>query len=419
MAKIKNIFAEEVLDAKGYPAIETTVVLSDGIIVRSSAPSGTSKGAYEASESRDATSKRYNGYGVLKAVDNVEKIIAPSLIGIDIYDLQKIDQLMIELDGTQNKTKLGGNAILSVSQAVAKAGAQSSHLPLYLYLKKFISWEKNPIKYPMLLIVILEGGQHADNSIDFQEILLIPSPSKTLEEKIEIATNVYHLLRNTLLQSKLSALTAMEGGFAPRFSSNIESLQFIKKVIENSNYKLSSDVFLGIDAASTSFYKEKQYFLRDKATPYNPEELADLYQNLVSKFSIIYLEDLFAEDDWQAWQKGFRILSKHALVVGDDLTVTNPKRLQLALNNNVINAIVIKPNQIGTVSEAIEVIKIARLNNLKIVVSHRSGETMDDFIADFAIAVGADYVKFGAPARERVVKYNRLLEIKREIDKMT
>ncbi len=419
MAKIKRLFAEEVLDAKGYPAIETTVVLSDGIIARSSAPSGTSKGAYEASESRDATSKRYNGYGVLKAVDNVEKIIAPSLIGIDIYDLQKIDKLMIELDGTQNKTRLGANSILSVSQAVAKAGAQSSHLPLYLYLKRFISWEKNPIKYPMLLVVILEGGQHADNSIDFQEILLIPSPSKTLEEKIEIATNIYHLLRTTLLRSKLSTLTAMEGGFAPRFSSNIESLQFIKKVIENSNYKLSLDVFLGIDAAANTFCDKKLYRLKDKSSSYGHEDLIDLYQKLIAKYSIIYLEDLFAEDDWQAWQKGFRTLSKNALIVGDDLTVTNPHRLRLALNNKVINGIVIKPNQVGTVSEAIEVVKIARLNNLKIVVSHRSGETMDDFIADFSIAVGADYVKFGAPARERVVKYNRLLGIKRETDKMT
>jgi enolase len=415
MNKIKNILAVEVLDSKGYPAIETTVVLSNDISACSSPPSGTSKGTYEAHEIRDTGSKRYNGYGVLKAVENVNKIIAPKLLGIDINNQQKIDKLMIELDGTKDKSKLGANAILSVSQGVAKAGAKSAHLPLYLYLKKFVPKNKALI-YPMLLFVLLEGGQHATSSIDFQEILLVPSSSKTLEEKIEIGTNIYHLLKNTLSQLGHSTLTAMEGGFAPNFSSNIEALELIKKVIENSNYKLSLDVSLGIDAAANSFYNKKLYSLKDRSKSYKKEDLIDLYQKLISEFSIIYLEDLFAEDDWISWQKGFKILSPHSLIVGDDLTVTNPNRLKLALNNNAINGIIIKPNQIGTISQTLEVVKMARLNNLKVIVSHRSGETMDDFIADFAIGVGADYVKFGAPARERVVKYNRLLKIKREID---
>jgi len=418
MAKIKNLFAEEVLDAKGYPTIETTVVLSNDIIAYSSAPSGTSKGTYEASEVRDTKDKRYYGYGVLKAIENVNKIIAPNLIGIDIYEQQKIDKLMIELDGTQNKSKLGGNAILSVSQAVAKAGAKNSSLPLYLYLRQFISNNNSPKKYPTPLFVMLAGGKHADNSIDLQEILLVPSPSKSFEEKIEIAVNIYHLLEHKLLESDLSTLTSIEAGFSPNFSNNTEALRLIKDVIKNSSYKLSLDVSLGIDVASTSFYKDKQYFLKDKTTPYNPEELIDLYQKLISDFNIIYLEDPFSEDDWSSWQKGFDKLSKDSLIVGDDLTVTNPARLKLALSKNAINGIVVKPNQIGTISETIDVVKTARLNNLKVVVSHRSGETMDDFIADFAIATGADYVKFGAPARERVVKYNRLLRIKREIGRV-
>lgn len=418
MAKINNIFAEEVLDTKGYPAIETTVILSNDVTACSSAPSGTSKGTYEAHEVRDTGSKRYRGFGVLKAVENVNKIIAPNLVGIDVHKQQKIDTLMNELDGTKNKRRLGANAILSVSQAVAKAGSQSFNLPLYRYLKNLVSNNKIPDKYPIPLFVFLEGGQHAHNSIDFQEILLIPSSSKTFEEQIEIGANIYHTLKNGISEAGLSTLTAMEGGFAPNFSNNIDALQLLKKVIDKSSYKLSSDVFLGIDAASNSFYKGKQYFLKDKPTPYRQDDLIHLYQKLIPKFSIIYLEDLFAEDDWTGWRKGFSKLSKHSFIVGDDLTVTNPHRLQLAINSNAINAVVIKPNQIGTISETIEVIKMAHSKNLKVVVSHRSRETMDDFIADFAIAVNADYVKFGAPVRERVAKYNRILKIKREMDRV-
>lgn len=409
MATIKKIFAEEILNAKGYWGVETTVILSNDIIASSSSPSGTSKGTYEARE-----------ISALKAVENVNKIIAPNLLGADINNQQKIDKLMIELDGTKDKSKLGANTILSVSQAAAKAGAKNSSLPLYLYLKNLLPNNINidPKKYPTPLFVMLAGGKHADNSIDFQEILLIPSSSKTLEEKIEIGVNIYHLLEDTLLELGLSTLTSIEGGFAPNFSNNIEALRLMKKVITNSSYKLSLDVSMGIDAASTSFYKEKQYLLKDRSTPYRPENLIDLYQKLLPEFSITYLEDPFSENDWNSWQKGFDKLSKNSLIAGDDLTVTNPDRLKQALSKKTINGIIIKPNQIGTISQTLEVIKIARLNNLKIIVSHRSGESMDDFIADFAIGVGADYVKFGAPVRERVIKYNRLLKIKRELDQM-
>ena len=419
MATIKKIFAEEVLNSKGYGGVETTVILSNDIIASSSSPSGTSKGKYEAHEIRDTESKRYGGYGTLKAVENVNKIISPKLLGVYVGDQQKIDNLMIEIDGTKDKSKLGANAILSVSQAVAKAGAKNSSLPLYLYINKLASNNKTVNKNPTPLFVMLAGGKHADNSIDFQEILLIPSSSKTFEEKIEIGVNIYHLLENTLLELGLSTLTSIEGGFSPNFSNNMKALRLMKDVINKSGYKLSLDVSLGIDAASTSFYKEKQYLLKDKATPYNPEELTKLYQKLILDFNIVYLEDAFSEDDWSSWQKGFEKLSQNSLIVGDDLTVTNPERLKQAISKNVINSIIIKPNQIGTISEALDVVNTSHLNNLKIIVSHRSGESMDEFIADFAIGVGADFVKFGAPARERVIKYNRLLKIKRELDQMS
>ena len=415
MVTIKKLFAQELLNAKGYPVIETTVILSNDIIASSSPPSGTSKGTYEAHEIVDSEIKRYNGHGVLKAVENVNKIIAPKLLGVDINSQQKIDELMIELDGTKDKSKLGANAILSVSQAAVKAGANNSSLPLYLYIKKLIS-SNAPKNYPTPLFVLIAGGKHAEGSIDFQEILLAPSVSKTFEEKIEIGANIYHLLENKLMELGLSTLTSVEGGFSPKVPNNTESLRLMKDVIKESPYKLSLDVSLGIDVASSSFYKDKQYFLKDKTTPYNPKEMTLFYKKLISDFNIIYLEDPFSEDDWSSWQKGFNMLSKDSLIVGDDLTVTNPDRLKLALNSNTINGIIIKPNQIGTVSETIEVVKMARLNNIKVIVSHRSGETMDDFIADFAIGVGADYVKFGAPARERVIKYNRLLKIKIELD---
>lgn len=411
MATIKKIIASEVLNSQGYAGVETTVILSNDIVVSSSPPSGTSKGKYEAHEIRDTKSKHLGGFGVLKAVENVNKIIAPSLQGVDIQNQQKIDNIMIELDGTKDKSKLGANAILSVSQAVAKAGAKNSSLPLYQYIRTLFSVNKTPKKNPTPLFVMLTGGKHADKSIDFQEILLIPSRSKSFEEKIEIGVNIYHLLEQKLLKLGLSTLTSIEGGFSPKVSNNVGALNVMKDVISNSGYKQSLDISLGIDVASSSFHKDGQYFLKDKTTPYSPNELTKFYQNLKSNFNIIYLEDPFSEDDWSSWQIGFKKLSHNSLIVGDDLTVTNPGRLKLAIKKNVINGIIIKPNQIGTVSETLDVINIARMNNLKIIVSHRSAESMDDFIADFAIGVEADYVKFGAPVRERVIKYNRLLKI--------
>jgi len=415
MAKIKQVLAEEILDSRGNPTIETTIILSDGVWAKSSVPNGATKGVYEASQLRDGDTKRFGGLGVKNAVLNVQTIIAPKIVGMDCTDQQKIDKLMIELDGTQNKGRLGANAILSVSQAVAKAGAKSSLLPLSVYIRQFLGLNDKPAKIPTPMFNIIEGGKHAQGSINFQEFLLVPASAKTYSESLEIASAVYSSLRTLLRDRNLSTLNADEGGFSPVTSSNIEALNLLKQAIDQSGYKFSLDVFLGVDAAARFFLDGKEYRLLDRPTPYNQDDLVEYYTNIFNEYSLIYIEDPFAEDDWEGWKKIYNALSSKTLIIGDDITTTNPYRLQLALDNNVINGMVIKPNQAGTVTETLAVVEMAKFKNLKIVVSQRSGETMDDFIADFAVGVGADYVKFGAPVHERVLKYNRLTEIEAEL----
>jgi len=415
MAKIKQVLAEEILDSRGNPTIETTIILSDGVWAKSSVPNGATEGVYEASQLRDGDTKRFGGLGVKNAVLNVQTIIAPKIVGMDCTDQQKIDKLMIELDGTQNKGRLGANAILSVSQAVAKAGAKSSLLPLSVYIRQFLGLNDKPAKIPTPMFNIIEGGKHAQGSINFQEFLLVPASAKTYSESLEIASAVYSSLRTLLRDRNLSTLNADEGGFSPVTSSNIEALNLLKQAIDQSGYKFSFDVFLGVDAAAHFFLDGKEYRLLDRPTPYNQDDLVEYYTNIFNEYSLIYIEDPFAEDDWEGWKKIYNALSSKTLIIGDDITTTNPYRLQLALDNNVINGMVIKPNQAGTVTETLAVVEMAKFKNLKIVVSQRSGETMDDFIADFAVGVGADYVKFGAPVHERVLKYNRLTEIEAEL----
>lgn len=415
MAKIKQVIAQEILDSRGNPTIETTIILNDGVWAKSSVPNGATKGVYEASQLRDGDPKRFGGLGVRNAVLNVQTLIAPKIIGMSCTDQQKIDKLMIELDGTQNKGRLGANATLSVSQAVAKAGAKSSLLPLSVYIRQFLGLNDTPVKIPIPMFNILEGGKHAQGSINFQEFLLVPASAKTYAESLEISYAVYSALRSLLRDRNLSTLSADEGGFSPIISSNLEALQLLKQAIEQSGYKFSLDVFLGVDAAANFFLDGKEYRLLDRPTPYNQDDLVEYYTNIFNEYSLIYIEDPFAEDDWEGWKKIYSALSSKTLIIGDDITTTNPYRLQLALDNNVINGMVIKPNQVGTVTETLAVVEIAKFKNLKIIVSQRSGETMDDFIADFAVGVGADYVKFGAPVHERVLKYNRLTEIEAEL----
>lgn len=417
MSKIEQIVAREIFDTRGNPTIETTVVLADGTVARSSVPTGAVKGTYEAQHLRDNDPNRYFGMGVLKAVDVVNNEIAPKLIGLESSEQQEIDKLMIELDGTQNKIKLGGNSILSVSQAVCKAAAKSSLLPLSLYIRQFISRENKEHKIPSPMFNLIEGGKHANNNLNFQQFLLIPASSHTLSESMEIGITVYKKLREYLIDNNQSVLNADDGGFAPSYATNADAFKTIRVVIERTPYAFLRDVFLGVDIAANAFLSSKKYTIKDKNGQLDQDDLIEIYQGLLNDFSLVYFEDPFAEDDWEGWKKMYTSFASKALIVGDDITSTNPYRLQSAINNNVLSAIVIKPNQIGTVTEALAVAEISRFKQLKIIVSARSGETDDDFIADFAVAVDADYVKFGAPARERIIKYNRLLAIEQELTK--
>jgi enolase len=416
MAKIKQIIAREIIDARGNPTVEARVILSDGSTAVASSPSGISRSTYEAFELRDNDLRRFKGLGVLKAVQIIHEKIAPALIGIEASDQQRIDRTMIELDGTQTKSKLGANATLPVSMAVAKAAAKSSVLPLFLYLRNFIKRENQELKIPSPIFNIINGGLHTENTLDIQEFHVIPATFKTFSDSLQLGVTVYQTTKDVLRRNNLSTLLGDEGGFSPSVDTNEDALSLIVQAVEESNLRLGYDIFLGIDAAANSFYTDQHYKIKDKSMSLTSSELISWYEELVKKYHILYLEDPLSEDDWDGWETVFPKISQYALIVGDDLTATNPFRLQMALYKKSINSIVIKPNQIGTVIEALAVVEIARHSGLKIVVSHRSGETNDDFIADFAVATSADYVKFGAPARgERVAKYNRLLQIDQQL----
>ena len=416
MAKIKQISAREILNAKGNPTIETTVVLSDGATGIASCPTGTSVGTYEAVDLKDNDQARYQGQGVLNAILNIEKLIAPNLIGMDASKQQEIDKKMIDLDGTQNKARLGANATLSVSMAVAKASARSSVLPLYLYLREFIKKENAPLKIPTPLFNLINGGKHAEDNFNFQEFLVIPATSKTYEESLKMITDIYYSLRKNIETNNLSTLIGDEGGFSPKLATNQEALLLLKRSVDSANLRLGFDIFFGMDTASNNFYSQNSYHIKDKSNSLSAKELIAFYKMLNEQYHFLYLEDGLAEDDWDNWTNLCAEMSGQTLIVGDDLTATNPYRLQTALQKKAITGIIVKPNQIGTVIEALAVVEMAREAGLKITVSHRSGETNDDFIADFAVAASADYVKFGAPARgERVAKYNRLLQINAQL----
>ncbi len=416
MSKIKQILAREILNSKGNPTIETTVILSDGKTGVAACPSGTSTGSYEALEFKDNDEKRYEGHGMLKAISNIENIIAPELIGMDATRQPEIDKKMIELDGTQNKSRLGANAILCVSMAVCKAAAKSSVLPLFLYIREYIKKENLSLTIPTPLFNVLNGGLHADMNLNFQEFLIIPATSKSYEESLEIGVSIYNSLRKKLKSNNLTTLIGDEGGFSPKLLSNADALSLLKNAVNDTPYKFGFDVFLGLDVAASNFYHQQRYQIKDRSIPLNNDDLAAFFVELNKEYSFLYLEDPMAEDDWEGWQILYEKMSKQTLIVGDDLTVTNPYRLQMALDKKTITGIIIKPNQIGSVIEALAVVEVAREAGLKIIVSHRSGETNDDFIADFAVAVSADYAKLGAPARgERVAKYNRLLQISKQL----
>jgi enolase len=407
MTIITDVYAREVLDSRGNPTVEVEVRLESGVLGRAIVPSGASTGAYEAVELRDGDKSRYLGKGVLKAVDNVNTIIAPEIIGYDALDQVEIDNKMIEIDGTPNKAILGANAILAVSIAVARAAADALDVPLYTYLGGF-----NAKTLPVPMMNIVNGGEHADNNIDVQEFMVLPIGAATFSVALRMGTEIFHALKGVLKAKGLSTAVGDEGGFAPNLGSNEEALSTILEAIEKAGYKAGEDVFLGMDVASTEFYKDGKYHLEGEGKSFTSAEFVDLLASWVDKYPIISIEDGCSEDDWEGWKLLTDKLGDKVQLVGDDLFVTNTTRLSDGINQGVGNSILVKVNQIGTLTETFDAIEMAKRAGYTAVISHRSGESEDSTIADIAVATNAGQIKTGAPSRtDRVAKYNQLLRI--------
>lgn len=411
MTIISDVYAREVLDSRGNPTVEVEVYLESGAFGRAIVPSGASTGAYEAVELRDGDKGRYLGKGVLKAVENVNEIIAPEIIGLDALDQVGIDHKMIELDGTPNKAKLGANAILAVSMAVARAAADALDVPLYVYLGGF-----NAKTLPVPMMNIINGGAHADNNVDVQEFMVLPVGAPTFKEALRIGAEIFHSLKSVLKEKGLNTAVGDEGGFAPNFTSNEEAITTILTAIEKAGYKPGVDVFLGMDVASTEFFKDGKYHLEGEGKSFTSAEWVDFLAAWVDKYPIITVEDGCSEDDWEGWKLLTEKLGNKVQLVGDDLFVTNTERLSRGIEENIGNSILVKVNQIGTLTETFDAIEMAKRAGYTAVISHRSGESEDSTIADIAVATNAGQIKTGAPSRtDRVAKYNQLLRIEDEL----
>lgn len=412
MTKIKQIRAWEILDSRGNPTICAEVLLSSGHSGCASVPSGASTGSREALELRDNDMRRYLGKGVLKAVSAINNEIAQLLFNFSITDQKKLDETLIGLDGTPNKERLGANALLAVSLAAAKAMAATNEIPLYRYLKT-----DDVLTLPVPMMNIINGGAHANNNLDIQEFMIIPAGAPTFSEALRYGTEVFHHLKRILQNKKFSTTVGDEGGFAPNLSSNKEALEIILQAIEASGYKAGKDIFLGLDVASNEIYTQGKYHLSAENKKLTAEEFTEYLENLVQYYPIISIEDGMAENDWQGWHILTERLGKKIQLVGDDLFVTNTKWLQKGISDKVANAILIKPNQIGTLTETMAAIQMAKKANYNTIISHRSGETEDTTIADLAVATSAGQIKTGSLCRtDRVAKYNRLLKIETELD---
>ena len=411
MSEIFGIYAREILDSRGNPTIEVDVQLETGIIGRAAVPSGASTGEHEAVELRDGDTERYGGKGVLNAVRNVNEIIAPELIGMDSVLQREIDLKMLELDGTNNKQKLGANAILGVSLACARASAEESGLPLYRYIGG-----SNSTMLPVPMANIVNGGSHADNNVDLQEFMVMPLGAKTFRQALQMNTEVFHALKSILKKSGHNTAVGDEGGFAPDLKSNEEALQIIVNAIKAAGYRPGEDIYIALDPASSEFYKNGKYHLKAENKALNSQEMVEYYAGLVEKYPIISIEDGLAEDDWKGWQLMNEKLGKKIQIVGDDLFVTNVERLKQGIELKAANSILIKLNQIGTLTETLDTIEMAKTAGFTTVISHRSGETSDSFIADLAVAVNSGQIKTGSLCRsERIAKYNQLLRIEEEL----
>lgn len=414
MSLIESIHARQILDSRGNPTIEVDVVTESGAYGRAAVPSGASTGSHEAVELRDGDKKKYMGKGVLKAVDNVNTKIATELVGFSVYEQNLLDKIMIELDGTANKGKLGANAILGTSLAIAKAGAMEAGIPLYRYVGGVSA---NTLPVPMMNI--LNGGSHADNSIDFQEFMVMPVGADTFSEALQMGAEIFHTLKKVLHDKGLSTNVGDEGGFAPNIKSNEEAIEIVLKAIEKAGYKPGSDVWVALDPAASEFYDSKTklyHFKKSNGKKLKPLEMADYWTNWAKKYPIISLEDGMAEDDWAGWTALTQKIGDKVQLVGDDLFVTNVKRLQKGIDDGVANAILIKVNQIGSLTETIDAVNLAKRNSYKSVMSHRSGETEDSTIADLAVALNTGQIKTGSASRsDRMAKYNQLIRIEEEL----
>jgi enolase len=409
MAVIKAIRAREILDSRGNPTIETSIWSAD-TGATATIPSGASVGSKEALELRDNDPARFQGKGVLKAVQLVNQTLSKYLIGQDPTKQNSIDQMLINLDGTKNKSKLGANTTLSISQAVLELGARVSNMQTYQYIQaKYGLHQPTANNLPTPMFNIINGGKHGSENLDFQEYHVIPSSKLDFKQSLRIGTEIYHQLKQLLISKNASYSVGDEGGFAPNLSSNQDAISLIIEAIQATPYQLNQQVFLGLDLAVSEFYKAKQYKIKDRKEPYSAEDFIKYLIDLKNKFGHILLEDPLDQDSWADWTSLTSLIGQNTLIVGDDLVVTHPSLLKKAITKKACNAVIIKPNQVGTISEAVSVIKLAKQNNIACIVSHRSGDTNEDFLADFAVGVGADYVKFGAPVRgERTIKYNRL-----------
>ncbi|OFW62566.1 MAG: phosphopyruvate hydratase [Actinobacteria bacterium RBG_19FT_COMBO_36_27] len=409
--EIVGIFAREILDSRGNPTVEVETILDCGAMGRASVPSGASTGAFEAVELRDGDKKRYMGKGTQKAVENVNSLIAPELEGMDAIYQREIDRAMIDLDGTDNKSRLGANAILGVSLSAAKASAAAFDMPLYKYLGGV-----NAYILPSPMMNILNGGKHADNSVDLQEFMVMPLGASTFSEALRMGAEVFHNLKSVLSKDGLNTAVGDEGGFAPDLKSNEDAIKYIIRAIEKAGFKPGKDVYIALDPASSEFFEDGKYNLKGEGKVLTSKEMVDYYEGLVKKYPIISIEDGMAEEDWEGWKELTEKLGKKIQIVGDDIFVTNTGRLKKGLEMGVANSILIKVNQIGTLSETLDTIEMAKTAGYTAVVSHRSGETEDTTIADIVVGVNAGQIKTGAPSRiDRVCKYNQLLRIEEDL----
>lgn len=430
MLKIVDIIGREILDSRGNPTVEVEVFLSGGVRAVAAVPSGASTGSFEALELRDGDAKRYNGLGVLNAVKNVNTVIKTALIGKDAAQQLMIDEIMLELDGTENKSKLGANAILGVSLAVCRAAALAQKKPLYEYINQISGLDVKP-RIPVPMFNVLNGGMHSDSGLSIQEFKIIPTGIKTFAEQLRVGSEVFHKLKKILESMHHSSGVGDEGGFSPKLESNTQALELINQAIKESGYELGKQVNLGIDAAASNFFEESEnhYVVKPEGVLLERERLISMYREWIDKYHVVSIEDGLAEDDWKGWamltekiaQKPIlpgipKSVLNENLLVGDDLLVTNAKRVERAIAEKACNAVLIKVNQIGSLSETLECIKLSKEHKMKIMISHRSGETTDDFIADLAAGTAAEFIKSGSLSRgERLCKYNRLMKIEKEL----